>query len=696
MTPEQIAGLAEYAKRLASQSDHAQRKLEPLNEGLESLTEPESPLDSRGQEILYDVVAGKPLDEESAQYLEAIILPGLRPVLTVKGDGFDPVKGEWVPMNANKDKIVAAIQGVGRINLVGHPRLAYGGTGFLVGPGLLLTNRHVASIFVNGLGDSGLSLTFQSIVDLKEELDSDASIPLKVKSALMIHPYWDAALLRVEGVPASVKPLQLASDSSGFGNGTLITVVGYPAFDPRNNVEVQRKEFNNIFEKKRLQPGYLNRFRPIESYGNQVEAITHDASTLGGNSGSAVIDVATGTVVALHFAGIYKDANFAVPAWELARDKRVTDLGVNFGKASLPAPPAPKWLKAWSTFRQDSVAHPQQPPPPPPPPSGAQSPASGSGDRDGSMTELSVTIPIHVTIRVGNPIAEPRGGQQKQQPVAQDGDPLALLRRTRASIKEDPDNYYDEETDQTDIASYYSGIDPNDDPGSLFRALSELLQTTHTTRPKYKPTVHLYPVVDLHPDGDLRSIYSDAMMNPEALIAAEAPVEAMRESIEAREGLESPGLEALVQNSAEHVVPQSWFKAKEPMRGDLHHLFACESRCNSFRGNIPFFEFTEEKVMEDCGRRETLQFEPRGGKGQVARAVLYFLMRYPGEINNKPEEYTPDRIRLLLDWHARFDVTLYERHRNREIFLKQGNRNPLIDHPDWAAGIDFLRGLGSA
>jgi hypothetical protein len=40
----------------------------------------------------------------------------------------------------------------------------------------------------------------------------------------------------------------------------------------------------------------------IASFENVVNAMTHDASTLGGNSGSAVIDVQTGQLVALHFA----------------------------------------------------------------------------------------------------------------------------------------------------------------------------------------------------------------------------------------------------------------------------------------------------------------------------------------------------------------------------------------------------------
>ena len=76
------------------------------------------------------------------------------------------------------------------------------------------------------------------------------------------------------------------------------------------------------------------------------------------------------------------------------------------------------------------------------------------------------------------------------------------------------------------------------------------------------------------------------------------------------------------------------------MRGDLHHLFTCESGCNSFRGNTPYCDFVdfEEAVRDACGKRETgghvrlIGFEPEQGKGEVARATFYFLLRYPGEI----------------------------------------------------------------
>ena len=94
----------------------------------------------------------------------------------------------------------------------------------------------------------------------------------------------------------------------------------------------------------------------------------------------------------------------------------------------------------------------------------------------------------------------------------------------------------------------------------------------------------------------------------------------------------------------EHVVPRSWFAKAEPMRGDLHHLFACELRCNSFRGNTPFAEFPDfpttpppeaamSAVRTDCGKSAENGFEPANGKGAAARGAFYFRLRYPEHIS---------------------------------------------------------------
>ncbi len=271
--------------------------------------------------------------------------------------------------------------------------------------------------------------------------------------------------------------------------------------------------------------------------------------------------------------------------------------------------------------------------------------------------------------------------------------------------------YYDEEADGAARDEYYRDIHVDDlDERELFEALSDLLKRTHHNKINYRPATHVYPWVDLRETGSqlkLKSIYSEREFDARELIEADFRVERERgklREILMREssfgGMELDRqlslLEASMPFNCEHVVPQSWFAKKEPMRGDLHHLFACEVGCNSFRSNIPYFDFPdfEEAVREACGKREENKFEPTTGKGVVARATLYFMLRYPGEINQTTKEYKAERILTLLKWHRDNPVDRYEKHRNMAIHEKQGNRNPLIDFPEWADRIDFTQGLG--
>jgi hypothetical protein len=123
-----------------------------------------------------------------------------------------------------------------------------------------------------------------------------------------------------------------------------------------------------------------------------------------------------------------------------------------------------------------------------------------------------------------------------------------------------------------------------------------------------------------------------------------------------------------------------------------YHLSACESGCNSFRGDIPYFDFPdfEEVVRNECGKRDANRLEPSAAKGVVARATLYFFLCYPGNISTS---YDTKRLTALLSWHESHPVTEYERHRNMAFFAAQGNRKPLIDHAEWASEIDFRSGL---
>jgi endonuclease G len=280
----------------------------------------------------------------------------------------------------------------------------------------------------------------------------------------------------------------------------------------------------------------------------------------------------------------------------------------------------------------------------------------------------------------------------------------AEMRRALATLEASRERvYYNAEADAAARDEYYAALDPDASPREHFDALATLLDRTHEPRLSYKPAERVYPWVDLHPDGRLRSIYSGQPFDAAEFIRADAAIARERtarlEATVRRESTLGPrefeaafdALERELPFNCEHVVPQSWFAKREPMRGDLHHLFACESRCNAFRGNTPFTDFpdTQARVMSDCGRSEAQGFEPTTGKGPVARATLYFLLRYPGQVGDEARELQREVMTVLLDWHRQEPVDEYERHRNTAIVDTQGNRNPLIDHPEWAERVDF-------
>ncbi len=277
--------------------------------------------------------------------------------------------------------------------------------------------------------------------------------------------------------------------------------------------------------------------------------------------------------------------------------------------------------------------------------------------------------------------------------------------------------YYDKDADRNDREAYYRDIDFEASADDLFHDLSTLISRTHKKKLSYKTArlKHLYPWIDLRPGSlELFSIYSNDEMGAQETIRTE--LESMaRARMGTKESYSVADLESLLNDeeddedaqdltfeaihgshNCEHVVPQSWFNKAQPMKADLHHLFACQSRCNSFRSNIPYYDFdpTEESTMTDCGRRESNKFEPSYNHGVVARATLYFLLRYPGEIGDEGRELQRRRLPTLLAWHKAQKVNLYELHRNAAIAAVQGNRNPLIDHPELAERIDFERGFG--
>lgn len=138
--------------------------------------------------------------------------------------------------------------------------------------------------------------------------------------------------------------------------------------------------------------------------------------------------------------------------------------------------------------------------------------------------------------------------------------------------------------------------------------------------------------------------------------------------------------------NAEHIWPQSRFSNNYPditQQIDLHILYPSDSKVNSQRGNHLFGE-VEKSIYKVCGTAKKgleknsskIYFEPPTPyKGNVARAMFYFSLKYKMPISKKRQE-------MFKRWSKIDPVDNFERTRNEEIFKLTKTRNPFIDQPE--------------
>ena len=150
----------------------------------------------------------------------------------------------------------------------------------------------------------------------------------------------------------------------------------------------------------------------------------------------------------------------------------------------------------------------------------------------------------------------------------------------------------------------------------------------------------------------------------------------------------------------EHVFAQSrgGFTTSAGPGTDLHHLRPEDVTVNSTRGNKDFDNGgSSVSGCSDCWT-DSDSFEPRDAvKGDVARMLFYMAVRYEGgdgfnnlELSTVSGSAVPriGDLDILLAWSAGDPVDAFEMRRNDRIHSTwQGNRNPFIDHPEWAAAI---------
>jgi V8-like Glu-specific endopeptidase len=268
------------------------------------------------------VMTNKPLTAKHKAVVEGIVIGnGLRPAIDIEKDTFDPLPAIWEDINGARSNMTPLIRSVGRINVSGHPKISFAGTAFVCGRDLLLTNRHVAEIFMSAANASpvlSFKLGMSAEVDTKEEVDSADTRVLKCTGEGAVSNEWDVAILRVEGLPAEIAPVPLIAVAPNNISGRTAATIGYPGFDEAENLIEQMLIFRSVFNKKRLLPGKFIDTFTVQSYGHDVKALAHDCTTLGGSSGSIVIDVATLKVLGVHFGGESGVRNYSVPTWKLS------------------------------------------------------------------------------------------------------------------------------------------------------------------------------------------------------------------------------------------------------------------------------------------------------------------------------------------------------------------------------------------
>lgn len=271
--------------------------------------------------------------------LEAVILTdGTRPSLPIKGgfvDPADPRIGDWdQPFRQFGDAIRRVVAAVGRINV--PTSKGFAGTCFAVGPDLVMTNRHVLEAIARQVGADEWRLTYPdaTTVDFVGEVNAQSSTAMKVHSVAFAgadpindkidFTHLDLAVLRVDpggGLPAA---LTLESAPDAVEDGRDLYLVGFPA---RPNVfqgagtpprgyetsAVLESVFAWMFGVKTLAPGRVATSPGGLDRDPRKWVFSHDASTVAGNSGSAVVDLSIdgARVIGLHFGGRSRDENWS-------------------------------------------------------------------------------------------------------------------------------------------------------------------------------------------------------------------------------------------------------------------------------------------------------------------------------------------------------------------------------------------------
>jgi uncharacterized repeat protein (TIGR02543 family) len=244
---------------------------------------------------------------------------------------------------------------------------------------------------------------------------------------------------------------------------------------------------------------------------------------------------------------------------------------------------------------------------------------------------------------------------------------LILLALTSVSlVAQIPNGYYNNANGKT-----------GDD---LKMALHNIIKGHHVV--SYAGLINAFAYTDCKPNGKIWDIYSNIEYSPSTGLCGEYEHEGDCWN-------------------REHTWPQSWFNESTTPRSDLFHVYPTDGYVNGQRSNYPYGEVNNPIYTSGNGSKlgpcvtsgySGRVFEPIDEyKGDIARGYFYMSVRYYSEdsdwgtsgMTNK-SEILPWAMTMLLRWSDEDPVSDKEIARNNAVYGYQNNRNPFIDHPEYA------------
>ncbi|MET0674618.1 MAG: serine protease [Bradyrhizobium sp.] len=269
--------------------------------------------------------AGAALSRSEEGALEAIaVADGSRPALLLRGDEFDPgdsTIGDWAgKLKRLSGALKIASQSVGRINIRGQ----HLGTGWIVRPGYVVTNRHVAQDISEQPTEQTLTFNAKSdaTISFGHQADGVARPMHPIKAIVFagadyIDPWGsniaklDLAILKLGPIGEEALPPPLPTVLLPLSDTVAareVFVLGYPGPTTASKLpeSVVAELLGTEASLKRLSPGEIALEVGQIDGDTESRTIAHDATTLRGSSGSAILGFDQNRnplMLGLHFGG---------------------------------------------------------------------------------------------------------------------------------------------------------------------------------------------------------------------------------------------------------------------------------------------------------------------------------------------------------------------------------------------------------